>query len=253
MSDVEYLAMRQRWADYRVFLREARESRHSTGAVLPSGRALAVALARYVREGRLEPSNKARTSVRGFDGLKSVLPGRRILEVGPGTGAVTTQIVRDMRPEDQLVLVERNEQFVDRLRERLNREAMFRQVAKRISVLHCSLEDLAENEPFDLIVSGLPLNNFSVGLVEQILAKLQSLTAPRGTLSFFEYVAVRRAKSLVSSWAERQRLRGVGRAMRAVLAPCEIRRELVMLNVPPAWVHHVRFEAYGVQGVRCKV
>ena len=28
--------------------------------------------------------------------------------------------------------------------------------------------------------------------------------------------------------------------MRAVLDPHEIRRDAVWLNVPPAWVHHVR-------------
>lgn len=42
--------MRQRWADYRVFWREFRQQYHTTGAVLPSGRALARALVHYVRD-----------------------------------------------------------------------------------------------------------------------------------------------------------------------------------------------------------
>ena len=226
--------VRQRWADYRVFWREFRQAYHSTGAVLPSGRALAAALCRYVRE----PGEAA--SAAGGNGAAGPNQGRRILEVGPGTGAVTGRIIADMRPGDRLVLVERNEQFVARLRARLDNEPAFRSAADRVALLHASVEELAEDQPFDLIISGLPLNNFSVELVEQILAKLRRLLAPGGMLSFFEYVAVRRAKSFVSARGERERLRGVGRVMEEMLQSNEIHRDLVLANVPPAWVHHVR-------------
>ena len=109
-------------------------------------------------------------------------------------------------------------------------------------MLHCPIEELPHDQTYDVIVSGLPLNNFSAALVEQILATLVGLLSPGGTLSFFEYIAVRPARALVSGRAERARLRGVAEAMRAVLDPHEIRREAVWLNVPPAWVHHVRRE-----------
>ena len=51
---------------------------------------------------------------------------------------------------------------------------------------------------YDVIVSGLPLNNFSPADVERILAVLCGRLAPRGTLSFFEYIAMRPARALVS-------------------------------------------------------
>src|SRR5215213_79530 len=101
--------MRQRLVDYRVFWRQFRQAYHSTGAVLPSGRGLAVALSRFVRD-REKASNAEQNGTAN---------GRRILEVGPGTGAVTVQIITDMRPNDRLVLVERNEEFVAHLRQRL--------------------------------------------------------------------------------------------------------------------------------------
>lgn len=215
--------MRQRLADYRVFWREFRQAYHTTGAVLPSGRALSAALTRFVRDGNAAPSF-----------------ARRILEVGPGTGAVTSQIAHDMRPDDRLVLVERNEQFVSHLRDQLNSLAAFESARDRINLVHSSVEDLPENEPYDLIISGLPLNNFSVELVHRLLAKMQTLLAPAGTLSFFEYVAVRRAKSIISSRSERERLRGIEQSLGELLSKSEIHRDLVMTNVPPAWVHHVR-------------
>ncbi|MEX0612022.1 MAG: class I SAM-dependent methyltransferase [Pirellulales bacterium] len=242
--------MRQQWADYRVFWREFRRAFHSTGAVLPSGRALAKNLCRYVRQPDAaavdgEPPGLSRrdkpAGSRGFDTDSGPTAGRRILEVGPGTGAVTGHIIQDLRPDDRLVLVERNEQFVARLRARLANEPGFHRAIGRVTLMHASVEDMAEEPPFDLIISGLPFNNFSTELVEQVLAKLTRLLAPGGTLSFFEYVAVRRAKSLVSSGKERERLRGIGRVLSATLQAHEVNRDLVMANVPPAWVHHVRF------------
>jgi phospholipid N-methyltransferase len=167
--------------------------------------------------------------------------GRRILEVGPGTGAVTGQILRAMRHDDKLFLVERNEQFVAQLRARLANDPAFSPMESRITLMHASVEDLPEDEPYDLIVSGLPLNNFAVESVAQILEKLRRLLAPGGTLSFFEYVAVRKAKSLVSARSERDRLRRIGRIFDETLGKYEVRRDLVLANVTPAWVHHVRF------------
>lgn len=238
--------MRQKLSDYRVFWRQFREAYHSTGAVLPSGRALARGLARYVREPVAE---SLRSQTRGGEDSDLAVSeerpymARRILEVGPGTGAVTAQIIHDMRTHDRLDLVERNDQFVAHLRERIATAEPFKSAARQISLLHAAVEDLPDDQQYDLIISGLPLNNFSVTDVERILAKLRSLLALGGTLSFFEYVAIRRVKSLISARSERQRLRDLGRLLHGVLKSTEVRRELVLANVPPAWVHHVRYTA----------
>jgi phospholipid N-methyltransferase len=92
-----------------------------------------------------------------------------------------------------------------------------------------------------VIVSGLPLNNFQADDVRQILAAFTRLLKPGGTLSFFEYIAVRPARSLVSNASERKRLREIGAAMREVLLH-EVRRDWIFPNIPPAWVHHVQFQ-----------
>jgi phosphatidylethanolamine/phosphatidyl-N-methylethanolamine N-methyltransferase len=217
-------SMNQQWADYRVFWREFRRSFQTTGAVLPSGPALAAALSRYVRDGSSETEL-----------------GRRILEVGPGTGAVTRHILADLRAGDRLDLVERNAEFVACLRERMSSDADYRAAAGRITLHHAGVEELSEAEPYDVIISGLPLNNFSIELVEMLIEKLRRLLAPAGTLSFFEYVAIRRIKAAVSRQAERERLKRIGQVLDEVLAAHEVRRDRVLTNVPPAWVHHVRF------------
>ena len=205
--------------DYGVFFREFRENFQTTGAVLPSGRALARSLARYIAQ----PG-----------------PPRRVLEVGPGTGAVTAEIVRVLRPEDRFDLVELNQRFVARLNDRFTHEPAFQCVYAQSQVLHQPVESLPVGEPYDLIISGLPLNNFSVELVEQILATLRRLLCSGGTLSFFEYMAIRHAKGIMWPAADRARLRGITQALNNMLVPHEVRRDWVWLNVPPAWVHHVR-------------
>jgi phospholipid N-methyltransferase len=161
--------------DYRLFFQQFRRNFETTGAIAPSGRWLAMALSRYVREG-----------------AKS----RRILEVGPGTGAVTGQIVASLSPTDQFDLVELNDAFVARLRERFEQEPGFVAVADRARVIHDRLETLPQCPTYDLIISGLPLNNFQAEDVRQILASFSRLLKP-------------------GDW--------------------------IFPNLPPAWVHHVRF------------
>ncbi|MCC7086856.1 MAG: methyltransferase domain-containing protein [Pirellulales bacterium] len=211
--------------DYSVFLKQFVRRYHTTGSITPSGRSLAQALCRFVEHGA-PPDHGA----------------RKILEVGPGTGAVTAQLVEKLRPTDRLTLVELNEDFVRHLHGRFAHERDFQAVAERSNIVHGALEDLPSEPTYDLIVSGLPLNNFSVAEVEQILGIFERLLTPGGTLSFFEYIAIRRVKAVISSSHGRERLRGIGRALQRTLDGREIKRDWVWPNLPPAWVHHVRFE-----------
>lgn len=227
--------MGQRLADYRVFWRQFRQQYHTTGAVLPSGPSLCRALSHFVRA----PGEPA--SAGGVTPTPNPSPPpRRLLEVGPGTGAVTTHILRGMGLTDHLTLVELNDNFVAHLRERLQSDPAFQPARDRITIVHSGVEELPSEQPFDVMVSGLPLNNFSVELVDRLLSKMLSLLAPGGTLSFFEYVAIRRAKAIVSPRADRDRLRGIAAILHNLLSKSELRRDLVLANIPPAWVHHVR-------------
>jgi phospholipid N-methyltransferase len=216
------MAMAGMLSNYRVFVKQFFRRYHTTGAILPSGRSLANALCRYVRDD---------------DGAA----GRReILEVGPGSGAVTERLVRLLRNNDRLTLVEVNDDFVRHLNERFDAEPAFKSVADRSKLQHCRLEELDGEHCYDRIVSGLPLNNFASAEVRQILETFARLAKPGGILSFFEYVAVRKVKRLVSGRDERQRLREIGELIGG-LKEREVRRDWVLLNVTPAWVHHIRW------------
>jgi len=218
--------MNQRLSDYRLFLREFRQTFHSTGAILPSGRMLARSLASKVGCGK---------------------EGQKILEVGSGTGAVTSQIIARLGPDDRLDLVELNGRFAEVLNDRLKQDPSWRQVADRVRVLQMPMETLGNEQRYEVIVSGLPLNNFSCQVVEQILAQFHRLAAAGASLSFFEYVAIRKAKALCSKLGERRRLTGIGQLLDRELDAWGVGRKCVLANVPPAWVHHLRLpgESFG--------
>jgi len=210
--------MARGFSDYRLFWREFRQTFHTTGAILPSGRRLGRALASQLpKDGRPV----------------------RILEVGPGTGPVTAEILARMGSDDQLDLVELNESFAQVLRERFQQEASWQQVAPRVRLLQSAVEELDREKYYDYIISGLPLNNFSYAAVQEIFAQFHRLATDGCVLSFFEYVGVRKIKGLVSSSAERQRLWGIDRVLQQEFSSWEIHRQCVLANLPPAWVHHL--------------
>lgn len=205
--------------DLRLFLREFHRSFPTTGAIVPSGPSLSAALARPALqiEGR-----------------------RRVLEVGPGTGVVTRCLARGWRSDDRLDLVEINPAFADRIREKLTDDADFRSLNNGTRILCAAIEEAELDPPYGAVVSGLPLNNFSAEAVRRILDVLTSALGPGGTLSFFEYAGIRRAKQMAAGGDQRRRLQGIGRELSTTFAGHDYRRETIWLNIPPAWVHHLR-------------
>ncbi len=212
-------------SDRRLFWRQFREAFHTTGAIVPSSRWLAAELCRFI------PG-------RGDD-----RPGRLLLEVGPGEGAVTDQLLRRVGPADRLDLVEVNDAFVARIRERLDKEPHWRAVADRVRVFHLPLETFTAEAPYDAIVSGLPLNNFSPAVVATILDRFAAILRAGGMVSYFEYLAIRSIKRRVGAATERPRLTQLDELLSAALADVEFEQRRVWWNLPPAVVHHCRFPA----------
>jgi phospholipid N-methyltransferase len=201
-----------------TFLHESRTHFRTIGAIAPSGRWLARALAAPLRVHQ--------------DPL-------RILEVGPGTGAVTAEVVKQLRPGDWLDLVEVNDGFVEILKERFAREAPFQSVAEQCAVHHLSLLQFEPQGQYDFVICGLPFNNFRPEEVQDLLDRCVQWLIPGGRLMFFEYMFLRTVRRWLSTRASRMRMRQIEQIMQGKFRDMLVRRDWVFLNLPPAWVHHL--------------
>jgi len=208
------------WTECREFFGQFRRNYHTTGSILPSSRALGRALTHPMRQAR---------------------GSRRILEVGPGTGAVTAEILRGLRVGDQLDIVEINAQFVAMLQRRFADEQLFRRRHGQATLIHSALQDVPGEAVYDFMISGLPLNNFALDLVEDIFRSYRRLLKPTGILSYFEYLAIRALKMPVVSAAERERLQILGAFLEQQIRAAQIGADDVFWNVPPAVARHFRF------------
>lgn len=198
-----------------TFLKHTLDNFYHTGAVAPSSPWLARALT-------------APLSRRGNGPIQ-------VLEAGPGTGALTTEIVQYLRPGDHLTLCEINACFVSHLEERFREDPELKPWARQITIHHGPVEELHAIERYDHIVSGLPFNNFDPDLVRHIFQSFERAVRPGGTVSFFEYAGIRSFKAHFCSEEERQRLREVEEVIAEMIGCHRHHRRLVLFNFPPAW------------------
>ena len=153
----------------------------------------------------------------------------RILEVGAGTGVFTRVLRENLRPGDTLDVVELMPDFI----ELLNRD--FKANAQ-VQVHGIDILKLESNEPYDLIVSGLPFNAFSGEKISEILQKYLALSKTGTIISFFEYAALPSLRSFLKPSAEYDFTRTM---IRSFVEEFEVEENTVMLNLPPAVVHHL--------------
>lgn len=202
----------------RVFFRGAREAFQQTGAIAPSSRFLARAITSAIRGQGRRPL--------------------RVLEAGAGTGALTGEILRCLPEGSTLDIYEINPVFAGYLQEKFGGPE--RGPGRRLVQVHNrKVQEISAESRYDAIVSGLPLNNFRPAEVREILTVLMRTLQPGGVLSYFEYLLIRELKSFAARAHERRRLKEVGMVTGRFLDAYEFRRDAVVLNIPPALVHHL--------------
>ncbi len=146
------------------FIRSWIEKPLSTGAVMPSSRALARTMASYV-----DPQS-----------------GGPVIELGPGTGPVTEALVAHGVDPARLVLVEFNPTFCRLLRSRYPTATVIQGDAYRLRRL---LETYVR-EPAAAVVSGLPLVTKPVRTRLRLISDALALLAPGAPFVQFTYAMV---------------------------------------------------------------
>jgi phosphatidylethanolamine/phosphatidyl-N-methylethanolamine N-methyltransferase len=184
-------AIDQRREFWRSWIRDPRK----IGAIAPSSRVLAALMAR---------------------GLTS---GARVLELGAGTGSVTSAILAaGIHPQD-LCVVEQNRDFLPLLRNRFPQVRLLQADATALEQWGHEL-----GPPVDFVISSLPLVLFSPAQRAAAVRGALSVLAPEGQLHQFTYLG--------RCPIERSLRHELGLSVRLL--------GVVPLNLPPAVVYRLQ-------------
>ena len=203
------------------FLRESVTEFHHTGAIFPTSKWAARAMTHPLRH-----------ELQGH--------GRKILELGPGTGSVTVKILADMQDGDELTICEINPRFMDALKKTLRSNPDFIRHKQHVRFFVCAAQDLPEDRKYDVVVCALPFLNFDITTVRQIFTKLQHLSTDKTLMTNFEYLGLRRLGQIVSPKRRRLRIYRIDRFFEKACTDV-VGTEKVWLNVLPINIYTRRF------------
>jgi phosphatidylethanolamine/phosphatidyl-N-methylethanolamine N-methyltransferase len=108
---------------------------------------------------------------------------RAVLELGPGTGALTKAIVPRLRPGARYLTVERDPVLAAVWRERFPSHALVQGDVRDLAAL-CKQHG---SQSFEAIVSGLPWPSFPAELQDCVMDQVVDLLSPRGHFVLFGY------------------------------------------------------------------
>ncbi|HEX3856164.1 MAG TPA: methyltransferase domain-containing protein [Verrucomicrobiae bacterium] len=149
--------------DTTLFLQEWFANPQRTGSLAPSSPQLAAAMAHWL------PSN----------------PESFVLELGPGTGAVTEMLIKRGLREDRLVAIERNPKMARLLREKFPRAQIIIGDAWNLDHLLRSRREPIES--VGAVISSLPLLNFPHAEAEALTQKIRAVLEPHGNWVQYSY------------------------------------------------------------------
>jgi phospholipid N-methyltransferase len=166
---------------------------------------------------------------------------KRVLEVGPGTGPVTKEILKSLRDGDVLDIVELSTEFCTDLEAKVIGPWKAKGRPGQVTLHNAAIQDVPlEAGSYDCVVCGLPFNNFEHELVETIMLRLLDLLRPGGELSYFCYLGAKAMKSTVLDGPGRDNLRAIARLEDELHLAHSGTRRVVLANFPPAEVRRLR-------------
>ena len=166
---------------------------------------------------------------------------RRILEVGPGTGPVTREILRKLGPRDVLDIVELSPEFCGDLERKVLGPWRGLGHGAQVTLHNAAIQDVSlEEASYDCVVCGLPFNNFEFGLVRSIMDRMLELLRPGGELTYFGYVCAKVAKRADSHGSGRENIDAIEQLERDLHLAHAGTRRMVLANIPPAFVRRLR-------------
>jgi phosphatidylethanolamine/phosphatidyl-N-methylethanolamine N-methyltransferase len=176
-----------------LFLQEWVNDPRQIGAIAPSSKNLAAAMARW-----LPPE-----------------PNSYVLELGPGTGAVTQALLQRGHAPDRLVAIEKSPKMAEHLRERFPDTHIV--TGDALDLVELLKLQVNQSNNIAVVFSSLPMMNFEPEAAARLAQSIRAVLRPKGRLVQYSYhIGTRQPK-----------------------APAHFRfvdAEWVLLNLPPARV-----------------
>lgn len=166
-------------------------------------------LRHFIKIGSVFPSSRF-LAKRMVKGINSSI----VLELGPGTGVFTEEILKKLPSNGLLISIESNEAFVNYLSGKINDKRLKLYNGDALQ-LNSILKENGINK-VDCIISGLPLGHFNKELKSKILNEIKDGLSDNGVYIQFEYF-----------------LAGIKSIKR--FFP-NVKLSLELLNIPPAFV-----------------
>jgi phospholipid N-methyltransferase len=148
-----------------TFLKEFLHKPAEIGSLIPSSPFLGEAVARKAR----------------------VAEADTVVELGPGTGSVTREVVKLLKPDATFFSMEVNPEFVQVMREEFPAYACYEDSAANVGEY---LEKHGRTS-CDSVVSGLPFASLPEPLTDELIAAIHDALRPGGTFATYTYVSSR--------------------------------------------------------------
>jgi phospholipid N-methyltransferase len=158
--------------------------------------------------------------------LSSNCPPLNILEVGAGTGPLTKQITKHLRPQDQLDIVEIHKRFYQIIK------AKYQQT--NIQIHHTDILNFQPENQYNFIFSSLPYENMPEEISRQIWKKKLNLCSSDAYISYFKYIKFRNFKS---DFEEK------------VVKKFGQNKKFVLRNLPPAKIYTLEINQNGSSAI----
>ena len=156
-----------------LFIRRWASNPRQIGAIMPSAKSLARAMARASVEARCGKGP--------------------VVELGPGTGSITRALLESGIAEEELILIERDREMCRRLERQFPRADVVEGEATQIGVI---LDDRTTGSP-SVVVSSLPLRNIGEGKRDAIVSASLDVLPRDGAIVQYTYArhpAISRAR-----------------------------------------------------------
>lgn len=153
-------------------------------------------------------------------------PPLNILEIGAGTGPLTKQIIKHLRPQDQLDIVEIHKKFYQIIK------AKYQQ--SNLEIHHTDILNFQPDHRYNFIFSSLPYENMPEEISRQIWKKKLNLCSSNAFISYFKYVKFRNFKC---DFEEK------------VVNKFGQDKKFVLLNLPPAKIYTLEIKQNGSSSI----